>query len=250
MRKIYIVLMLFFTMLSAQSKKIGLLIVATGKYIQWVQPLVQSADTYFLPSYSVTYFIFTDNQEYLTYSNAIKSLRSVVCLPHKRLGWPYDTMMRPAVYAEYEEELSAMDYLFAIDADMRFVGAVGNEILGERVATQHPGFVGKRGTYETRAISTAYVAPYEGTYYFAGGFNGGTTQEYLKLCKTITENIEKDRMQNIIAVWHDESHINRYFIDNPPTVILSPSYCYPESWHLPYKKRLLALDKNHAEVRN
>ena len=55
--------------------------------------------------------------------------------------------------------------------------------------------------------------------------------------------------KNIIAIWHDESHINRYFIDNPPTIILSPSYCYPENLKLPYKKRLLALDKNHAKVR-
>ncbi len=38
-----------------------------------------------------------------------------------------------------------MDYLFATDADMRFVGPVGDEILAKLVATQHPGFVGKRG---------------------------------------------------------------------------------------------------------
>jgi len=30
---------------------------------------------------------------------------------------------------------------------------------------------------------------------------------------------------------------------------LDPSYCYPESWNLPYEKKLLALDKNHQEIR-
>lgn len=52
-----------------------------------------------------------------------------------------------------------------------------------------------------------------------------------------------------MAVWHDESHWNRYCIDHKPTTILSPSYCYPESWNLPYKKRLLALDKDHIAYR-
>jgi histo-blood group ABO system transferase len=63
------------------------------------------------------------------------------------------------------------------------------------------------------------------------------------------ENIKADLAKNIIAIWHDESHLNRYFIDNKPTKILSPSYCYPESWQLSYPKRLLALDKNHQNMR-
>jgi len=249
---LYFFLLLASSVLFAQEKqkKVGLLIVATGKYIQWMQPLIDSADKHFLPDQEVIYFVFSDCKMHL-YDNEVnlKSQRSIIMLQHERLGWPHDTMMRPAVYYRYREFLSRMDYLFATDVDMLFVDTVGNEILGNLVATQHPGFVGKRGTYETRRSSAAYVAPYEGTCYFAGGFNGGTAKEYLKLCKTVTDNIEKDRVNNIIAVWHDESHINRYFIDNPPDVILSPSYCYPESWHLPYKKRLLALDKNHAEVR-
>jgi histo-blood group ABO system transferase len=80
----------------------------------------------------------------------------------------------------------------------------------------------------------------------------------------ITQNILKDLNHNIIAVWHDECHVNRYFIDNPPTCILSPSYCYPENWDTPQQKiqlaypanwkvpfepKLVALNKNHGSVR-
>ncbi len=173
----------------------------------------------------------------------------MVKIEQHRLGWPYDTMMRFAMYYDHRDKLKEMDYLFACDADMLFVGDVGGEILGERVATQHPGFVGERGSYETKQISTACVAKHEGAHYFAGGFNGGSRGEFLKMARVITENIKKDLAKNFIAVWHDESHLNRYFIDNLPTVMLSPSYCYPESWKLPYKKRLLALDKNHKEMR-
>ncbi len=66
----------------------------------------------------------------------------------------------------------------------------------------------------------------------------------------LANNIDIDYSRGIIAVWHDESHMNRYFIDNSPTVILSPSYCYPENVNLSYTKRLLALDKNHQEIRS
>ena len=223
------------------QKKIGLLIVATGKYINYVKPLIASAHKYFCTNHKVTYFVFTDGQ--------VPEDDTIVRIEQKRLGWPYDTMMRIAIYHKNRELLKDMDYLFATDADMLFVDTVGDEILSDRVATQHPGFIGKRGTYESRKESTAYIGHHEGRYYFAGGFNGGSSKEFLKMVAILSENIEKDLSKNIIAIWHDESHINRYFIDNPPTCILSPSYCYPENWNLPYHKRLLALDKNHKSMR-
>ena len=114
---------------------------------------------------------------------------------------------------------------------------VGDEIFGDRVATIHPGFLGKRGTPETRKESLAYVSPQEEMTYFAGGFNGGTSENFLQMSRNVAKNINIDMENDIIAIWHDESHMNRYFIDNNPTNILSPSYCYPESWNLPYEKK-------------
>lgn len=225
-----------------QKKEVGLLIVATGKYIQFVETLIESAEKYFCRNHNVTYFIFTDGQ--LTRAN-----NNIVTVYQQRLGWPYDTMMRCSMYYKHKMLYKNFDYLFATDADMLFVDDVGDEVLGERVATQHPGFVGKRGTYEQRSISTACVKSHEGQYYFAGGFYGGSSKEFLKINKTMFDNIEKDLEKKFIAVWHDESHLNRYFIDNKPTVILSPSYCYPEHLQLSYDRKLLALYKNHAQLR-
>jgi len=220
---------------------VGLLIMATGKYIQFVMPLIESAERYFCVNHNVTYYVFTDGD--------LPPADNIVCIYQKRIGWPYDSMMRGHVYAAHGKILKKQDYLFACDADMLFVDYVGDEILGKRVATQHPGFVGKRGSYETNSLSTACVYDNEGEYYFAGGFYGGTADEFLKIVRMNAKNINKDVTNNIIAVWHDESHWNRYCIDHKPTIILSPSYCYPESWDIPYKKRLLALDKNHSELR-
>lgn len=225
-------------------KKVGLLIIATNKYTQFLQPLIESADKYFLPEQEVTYFIFSNEDVNLnTKRNTINTF-----VEHKE--WPWMTLGRYQIFSDNSDVLSNMDYLYYCDVDMRFVDFVGGEILSDRVATQHPGYYERRGTPETNSESLACVYPHEDMQYFAGGFNGGSSTEYLKMASQISNNINIDYSKGIIAVWHDESHMNRYFIDNKPTKILSPSYCYGESMNIPFEKKLLALDKNHSEVRS
>ena len=217
---------------------------ATGKYISFVPPLIQSADKYFCKNHNVTYFVFTDGQ--------LNTRDDIVLIYQSKLGWPFDTMMRFQTYLQHSDLLQTQDYLFACDADMLFVGEVGDEILGDHVATTHPGFYATKRTgftYETNSNSKACIYPWEGEKYFAGGFYGGATKEFLKILKTNSDNIQDDLSRGIVAVWHDESHWNRYCVDHKPTKILSPSYCYPEGMNLPFTPRLIALNKNHAEMR-
>ena len=225
-------------------KKVGLLIIATNKYTQFLQPLISSADNFFLKDQEVTYFIFTNKDI------EINSSRNVIKIDVDHKEWPWMTLGRYNIFDNNSEKLSKMNYLYYCDVDMRFVGDVGDEILEERVATQHPGYFGRRGTPETNPLSLACVFEHEEMQYFAGGFNGGTSNEYLKMAKHISNNIDIDYSKDLIAVWHDESHMNRYFIDNTPTKILDPSYCCNEGWiDCPFGRRLLALDKNHSEIR-
>jgi histo-blood group ABO system transferase len=225
-------------------KKVGLLIISTNKYNRFLQPLISSADEFFLKNQEVTYFIFT-NKDIQTESN-----RSVVKIDVEHKEWPWMTLGRYKIFTESSDKLSEMDYLYYCDADMRFVGDVGDEILNDLVATQHPGYFGRRGTPETNPLSLACVYGNEEMQYFAGGFNGGTSNEYLKMSKHISNNIDIDYSKGLIAIWHDESHMNRYFIDNKPTKILNPSYCYGESMNIPFERKLIALDKNHSEIRS
>ena len=227
------------------NTKINLLVIATNKYTRFLQPLLSSADKYFLPNQDVSYSVFTDHEQIgLNISRPFSLLK----VPHK--PWPSSTLLRYSFFKEYENQLVSSDYLYYCDADMLFVDYVDTEILSDRVATLHPAFRGDRGTPETNPISTACIMPTENMSYFAGGFNGGSSIEFLKMCDKISTNIEKDLQNGYIAIWHDESHLNRYFLDNPPTKILDPGYCYPESWGLPFSKKLLALDKNHEEMRS
>jgi len=223
--------------------KIGLLLISTGKYSVFLEPLITSARKFFLKNHEVTYFLFTDCDKF-------ENEQDVISIHKEHEAWPNPTLKRYETFHKNRDKLEHVDYLFYCDVDMLFVDEVGDEILSDRVATIHPGFLGGRGTPETRKESLAYIGPEEEMTYFAGGFNGGKTGLFLDMAKTLSENINKDLQNGIIALWHDESHMNRYFIDNPPTKALTSSYCYPESWNLPFKKKLLALDKNHKEMRD
>lgn len=239
-------------------KHVALLIMATGRYVAFAEKLIDSAEQFFCTECKKTYVIFTDAKPGVT--KIAKGNNTIIYVPQKRLGWPHDTLMRSEVYLRNFTHYADTDYIFASDADMLFVAPVGNEILLDRVCVRHPGFAeGIRGSYETRAISTAAVKAHEGTFYCAGGFYGAATLQFKRLTEDMVNRINRDLAKNFIAVWHDESHLNRWFIDNPPTKLLDPGYCYPEYtstmdatiWNnlKQYTPRLMALNKNHQQMR-
>lgn len=166
-----------------------------------------------------------------------------------RSGWPDATLYR--YHSILEFPFGGYDYIYLCDADMRFEAPIGDEIFSPLVGTQHPGFVGKRDLpYETRPESAAFVR--RGTTYYAGGFVGGERRAFLNLAASIAAQIDTDAAAGITAVWHDESHLNCQFALYPPTVTLSPSYCYPDDasaypWLNGTKRILVALDKTPAE---
>jgi histo-blood group ABO system transferase len=229
------------------TPKIGLLLVATNKYISFVDQLVESADKWFLSNCDVTYCVFTNN------SKNVNTLRSVNMLDIEHEDWPMPTLKRYDYFHKYAEYLKNFDYLYYCDVDMKFVNIVGNEILGDIVATLHPGFWNKiniQFSYERRPECNAYIPYGNGNKYYAGGFNGGSSNKFLNMAKTIVSWRKEDEINGIVPVWHDESYMNKYMYLNSPTKVLNPSYCYPESWDIPFEKRLLALDKNHNEMRS
>ena len=217
---------------------VGLLVIATGKYDMFIQPLFDSARQYFCKNQKVTFFLFTDSKKYFG--------PDVVKIPAMHVPFPLPTLLRYNKFVAHADVLQNMDYLFYCDADMLFVGDVGDEILSDLVCTNHPGYGGTRGTPEERPESTAYVSKDTQMTYFCGGFNGGRRDSFLRMAAAIDKNTQIDYKNGLIAIWHDESHLNRYLIDNKPTKVLDSGYCYGEDMELPYKKRLVALTKSDA----
>jgi histo-blood group ABO system transferase len=223
----------------AKKTKVALVVMATGKYDAMGVKMIDTARKNFLPSCERTFFIFTDGN--------VPESPDVVRVEQKRLGWPYDTLKRFHVYLEHKDLFKDMDYIYAIDADMEFLSVVGEEILGDLVGTRHWGYLDKPGTYSGNKKSTAYVARKDRKHYCCGAFYGGKREQVLKLLEVLVRNVDIDEKNKVIPKWHDESHLNRYFVDHTPTVFLSPSYCFPVGWDLPFEPKLVTLYNKPAE---
>lgn len=256
MKKSVVIFLLFwgvsiFFIFRAQKEKIhykdktyniGILVMATGPYIEYAQTMIDSAQQYLLPNHNVTFFVFTDQP--------LQETKNIKKIYQERMGWPYDTLVRSHIYYEHKEKYSDMDYVFACDADMLFVDMVGEELLYESVAViQLASAIGQK-PYERNALSMACVNRGEETDYYAGAFYGGTYKSFLYIVKTMKDSIDIDLARGIIACSNDESHLNRYFINNKPTQVLSPSYCHFSTWRSPFKKKILAIaGKPETDVR-
>jgi len=235
---------------NGKKTKIGLLIIGTNKYVQFLNPLISSADRYFFvdDKYDVTYFVFTDGK--INFATN----RNVEVIPIEHKSFPFASMDRFKHFSNNKEILSKMDYLYYVDADSLFVDSIDDEILGDLVGVTHCGYYKRQGTFETNKNSKLYH-PLEKTknaVYYGGGFSGGLSSKYLELSQ------EEDLNNNIMPLWHDETFLNYYFINNPPQITLSPSYHYPQDNPEIYKKwspdnfipKILLLEKNHRDIRS
>jgi len=232
-------------LLHPEPKHVGLCIIATSNYRMYVRPLLRSIRANFLPGHKVTVFLFTD---------ARQDHGSDVCvIPTKHREWPGMTLGRYDLFLEHAGAFEGLEYLFYLDVDMRVIGKVGDEIFGRTVGVLHPGFHDKpraKWTYECRPQSAAFVGPDEGSHYFAGGFQGGEKDCYLGAVREMADQISRDSGRGLTAVWHDESHWNRYLIDHPPDLVLSPSYCwYADGRCKEFEGRIAVVPKDAGVMR-
>ena len=196
------------------------------------------------------------------------ALQGVTVIDTDAVPWPSPTLMRYHLFLNEEEKLKDYDHIFYMDADMRVVDSIGDEILSEGLtAAEHPMHHLRKEyipPYEPNKESTAYIPrpgkvidengkPRFRPYYFAGGFQGGLAKDFIKAMQVMKANIDKDFDKNYIAVWNDESHWNKYLFDcQEPDVILSPSYVYPDSlikeyyeplWGQSFEPKIITLTK-------
>lgn len=235
-------------------KKVAILYICTGRYSRFWNDFYLTSEQFFLKDCYKEYFVFTD-QPIKVFNKRIHRIKQ------KQLGWPFDTLLRFKMFDSVKDELKEFDYIFFLNANMRFKEFVDNSILptGEEklLAVQHPGFYDKDRssfTYETNSQSLAFISPDEGERYYMGGFNGGIATEYLKLVETLNAAIDEDLKNNIIAIWHDESHLNKYLLKFKNIKVLDPSFGFPEDWNLPFMPKVVVLNKDkiggHALLRS
>lgn len=197
----------------------------------------------------------------------LKSEKNIKIFPTESIEWPFPTLLRYNLFLQQEELLKEYDYIFYCDIDMLFVNVVGDEILGNGLTgATHPMYHVRKEynpPYEPNPESTSYI-PRPGKVvsdngknrfmplYFAGGFQGGKSGPWIEAMKVMREMIDIDLTKNYIPIWNDESVWNKYLFLNPPDVVLTPSYVYPDSlikeyyiplWGCDYIPKLMTLTK-------
>lgn len=221
--------------------RIGILYIATGRYYIFWEDFYKSAEKHFLPCLEKEYFIFSDyNGAFFGEENT-----NVHRIEQPKLGWPYDTLMRFDIFLKSKELFENVDYLFFVNANLIFIKDVSeNEIIipdKDLIAALQPWFIHLNindTTYDRNPNSTAYIPYNEGYYYVMGSFNGGRKNAFLEMCCVLNKNIHQDLENGIIALWHDESHLNHYFWKNNERVsVLFSDYLLDEAqYYFPSSK--------------
>ena len=252
-----------------KGKKIALLFVCLNpNYWPYLKQIVTDCDNFFFTNrrtnYKVDYFVWSDMPE--------SEVPNCTVFHTEPEVWPYPTLMRYHLFLAQEEKLKEYDYIFYLDADMRMIAPVGEEVLGEGLTmAEHPMYSLARKfipPYEPNFESEAYIqrlgivindasGKWFKPLYAAGGFQGGKADVFIEAMKKMRGAIDKDMMKNYIAIWNDESHWNKYLFDyfmieKKPLLVLSPSYIFPDSlikeyyegiWGTVYSPKIITLTK-------
>ncbi len=258
--------------MEAKKIKVGVVCICLNPpYWQYAQEMLWGINTFFLKKheirdkYQVDLLLWSDMPEV-----NVPNLKLFQTEPE---SWPLPTLLRYHLFLQQEEELQKYDYIFYVDVDMRITDWIGEEIFGEGLtAAQHPMYALRQNLhppYEPNPNSTAYI-PLPGRFleengrprfeplYYAGGFQGGKTADFIKAMKVMRPRIDKDFNNNYIARWNDESHWNRYLYEAPPAVVLNPSYIYPDSllseyyikiWGRNFSPKIMTLTKSFSTTK-
>lgn len=230
-------------------------------YWPYLKPCVDSLKKFALNGHALDFIVWSDIPKDRENEFGVK------IIPTESHAWPIPTLMRYNLFLREEKLLEEYDFLIYCDTDMLAVSRIGDEILGDLISAQHPMYAIKRQyipPYEGNIKSTSYI-PRVGKvidengkkrfqpYYLAGGLQGGRSDVFIKAMKVMKEMIDKDFTEhNHIPIWNDESVWNAFLLNNPPDVVLSPSYVYPDSlvrdyyirvWGRNYVPKLITLTK-------
>lgn len=239
--------------------KVGVIFIGTGKYIEFFPQYHETCRRLFLPDSDKTFFVFTDRLDHPALRGPDIRAYATAHQP-----WPYVTLLRFKLIARAAGELQTMDLIAFIDGDMFVNDRISeSEFLSHGkplYGVAHPGFARPsllkrllrrhKGTFETNPASLAAVKRGDDlSTYWQGCFWGGRAARTLEMVLELERRVDEDLYRGVIALWHDESHLNKYFIEHRMEVhTFDPGFAYPELWNIPFQKRLVHIAKDNKAL--
>jgi hypothetical protein len=240
---------------------IVILNIATKKYLDYWKQLVQSAEANTVPEDNIHFWLFTDQpDEAKTHAKDFLNI-AIDVFEIPSLGWPEATLLRYEIFLKQVLKSDVGIFVY-LDADMLITKSPWH-VIREKLSTseiclvQHPGYWrphgGKRvicylrnprlllsdfllslkygalGKWEERDSSTAYVPRHLRKNYYCGGIWFGNQNAIRKMIEQLSSNVKTDGSREIMAVWHDESHLNQWAANNDHSEE-SPRLCFDETY--------------------
>ncbi|XP_068077367.2 globoside alpha-1,3-N-acetylgalactosaminyltransferase 1, like 2 isoform X1 [Danio rerio] len=240
-----------------QNITIATTVFALGKYTVFLKDFMESAEQNYFVGFHVHYYIFTDHPEEVPDVKLGQGHQLTVMTVGSSNRWQEMTLRRMERLEKLIESrlVNEADYVFSLDVDSKFYARWGVETLGRLVGAIHPGYFKTQREhlpYERRPESQAFIPYSDGDYYYGGAVLGGAVKDVYEVAKTCREQLDIDAAKSIEAAWQEESHLNKYFLYNKPSKLLSPEYLWQA--HLPQPKEVKIIRschviKNYAAVR-
>jgi len=226
--------------------KVAVVSIATGKYIDFLDKWAATVREHFLPGAEKRMFVFTDA--------VIEVAPDLTLVPVGQLPWPLTSLFKFRYFKTLAERLGQYDVIVHMDMDMYVANAVDeDELLGGGLpffGVRHPYWHGDGVRFfESNPESNAYIGRRDRrvTCYWQGCFWGGKSADVLRLIDECNAGVERDLNRHIIARWYDESHLNKFFLQQQGFVkTLSPSFAYPEFWDGPDERKIVHIEKDDA----
>lgn len=234
--------------------KIAICFIGTGKYLNFLPKYYQNIHKYFLPNVEKNFLVFTDGDGDFP--------EDVKVYHQEHLEWPYITLKRFEIIQKAKEEIKKNDWFVFIDADTLVVESIKYEDFFDDSKSffgvhhpchflQMPPHNKFPGAFEINPLSKSCIKEEDDlSVYYQGCLWGGKSSEIFELIEKLESRINQDLENNVIAVWHDESHLNKFFIENKSRVnTLGPEYAYPEVFnnYCNFEPKIVHLAKDNSK---
>lgn len=229
---------------AGNRRKVAIVTIATGDYYDaFFSDFCQSVREKWAGEVLLEIFCFTDRLGEAQGSE-------VHFIETKKLGWPFDSLMRFHYLHSIKERLVGFDNVIFMDSDMVVVGQLDLSILDyDFFAVEHPGYIESSwAPFEVDASSLAFSSETTDRSYVQGCFFGGRAAPFGYMVSRLNSRVWDDLSRFVVPVWHDESYLN-WFASTHPVVRVSTAYAAPEGWEIGVQPIVIHRSKNATKLR-